>query len=73
MFTQSVIEGIKALSDWRIPVGMAGVCIVSVGFITATSVVMRSVSESDPGRDLAVGCINSVMNPKLALDQGDLA
>ena len=57
MFIQSVIEGIKAIFDWHILLGMAGVSIVSVGFITAIGAMMTAGSESTEGARTGAGCL----------------
>lgn len=57
MFFQSVIEGIKAIFDLHILVGMAGVSIVSVGFIMAIGAMMASGSESSEGARTGAGCL----------------
>ena len=57
MFFQSIFEGLKAIFDWHILVGMAGVSIVSVGFIVAIGAMMASGSESSGGARTGAGCL----------------
>ena len=57
MFLQSIFEGLKAIFDWHILVGMAGVSIISVGFIVAIGAMMASGSESNGGARTGAGCL----------------
>jgi len=57
MFVQSVIEGLKAILNWHILLGMVAVSVATVGFMILIGVLMTSRDESTGGIKAGAGCL----------------